>query len=187
MSNGYVYLVVADGKCAGLYKIGKANNPSKRIKQFTHMPFSIRLIHMISCKNPKIVESALHDFFAEFRSGGEWFLLSADQVETITSCLDEEELLRLIKPAPPSHCSGFRDGRLHVVLKEVSERKGYSMYQLQKETGLDAGLVRRYWHNKTTSIDLRYLDRLCDYLGVAIGDILEHTPTTTPPVRHSVE
>ena len=172
MSNGYVYLVAADGPCVGLYKIGKANSPSKRIKQFTHMPFSIRLIHMISCKNPKIVESALHDFFAEFRSGGEWFLLSTDQVDTITSCLNEDELLRLIKPAPSSHCENRSNGRLHIALKEVSECKGYSMYQLQKETGLDAGLVRRYWYNKTTSIDLRYLDRLCDFLDVAPGDLI---------------
>ena len=74
-----------------------------------------------------------------------------------------------------------------IKLKQSAESKGIKMYRLQKETGLDAGLVRRYWHNKTTSIDLRYLDRLCDYLGVAIGDILEHTPTTTPRAGHSAE
>lgn len=72
-----------------------------------------------------------------------------------------------------------------IKLKEVAEKQGIKMYRLQKETGLDAGLIRRYWHNKTTSIDLRYLDRLCDYLGVATGDILEHTPTKTSQAGHS--
>lgn len=72
-----------------------------------------------------------------------------------------------------------------IKLKEVAEKQGVKMYRLQKETGLDAGLIRRYWHNKTTSIDLRYLDRLCDYLGVATGDILEHTSTKTPQADHS--
>lgn len=66
-----------------------------------------------------------------------------------------------------------------IALKEVAEAKGYKMYRLQKETGLDAGLIRRYWHNKTTSIDLRYLDRLCVFLGVGPGDILRYDAAAT--------
>lgn len=66
-----------------------------------------------------------------------------------------------------------------IALKEVAEAKGYKMYRLQKETGLDAGLIRRYWYNKTTSIDLRYLDRLCVFLGVAPGDILRYDAAAT--------
>lgn len=61
-----------------------------------------------------------------------------------------------------------------ILLKEVAEAKGYKMYRIQKETGLDAGLIRRYWRNETTSIDLRYLARLCAYLGVTPGDLLRY-------------
>jgi len=61
-----------------------------------------------------------------------------------------------------------------ILLKEVAESKGYNKYQVQKKTGLDAGLIRRYWYNETTSVDLRYLSRLCAFLGVSPGDLLHY-------------
>lgn len=67
-----------------------------------------------------------------------------------------------------------------IMLKDIAESKGYKMYRLQKETGLDAGLIRRYWHNETTSVDLRYLERLCAFLGVTPGDILRYDPPEKP-------
>lgn len=72
-----------------------------------------------------------------------------------------------------------------IKLKEVAEKQGIKMYRLQKETGLDAGLIRRYWHNKTTSIDLRYLDRLCVFLGVGPGDLLSYDAATTTQGKSS--
>jgi DNA-binding Xre family transcriptional regulator len=65
-----------------------------------------------------------------------------------------------------------------ILLKEVAEAKGRKMYHVQKQTGLDIGLIRRYWRNETTSVDLRYLDRLCAYLGVTPGDLLRYDEPT---------
>lgn len=59
-----------------------------------------------------------------------------------------------------------------ILLKDIAEAKGYKMYHIQKETGLDIGLIRRYWHNETTSVDLRYLARLCAFLNVTPGELL---------------
>lgn len=98
MSKGCVYLIAAEGNYTGIYKIGKANDPHKRIRQFTYMPFGIRLVHTINCENPLLVESALHGFFKDCRSNGEWFALTSDQVDMIASCSDETGLFQLIRP-----------------------------------------------------------------------------------------
>lgn len=66
----------------------------------------------------------------------------------------------------------LKDAMITIKLKEISEARGLKMYRVQKETGLDAGLIRRYWHNQTTSVDLRYIDRLCAFLDCQPGDLI---------------
>jgi DNA-binding Xre family transcriptional regulator len=63
-------------------------------------------------------------------------------------------------------------------LKEIAESKNIKMTQLQKRTGLDVGVVRRYWRNETRSVDLQFLDKLCDFLNVTPGDLIERVAVT---------
>jgi putative transcriptional regulator len=58
-------------------------------------------------------------------------------------------------------------------LQEIAESRGLNMSQVQRRADLTMGLVRRYWRNETTSIDLRALDKLCDVLGCTPGDLLD--------------
>ncbi len=58
-------------------------------------------------------------------------------------------------------------------LKEIAESKGLKMSHVQQRAGLDMGIVRRYWRNETTSVDLRALDKLCAVLACTPGDLLE--------------
>ncbi|HBW48433.1 MAG TPA: transcriptional regulator [Herpetosiphon sp.] len=59
-------------------------------------------------------------------------------------------------------------------LNEVSEQKGFNMSQLQRQSGLTIGMIRRYWYNETTEVNLEALDKLATLLGVTPGELLEH-------------
>lgn len=63
-------------------------------------------------------------------------------------------------------------------LKEIAEQKGKSMSQVQRQSGLTMGMVRRYWRNESQSIELSALDKLCYLLSVTPGDLIEFTPVT---------
>ena len=56
-------------------------------------------------------------------------------------------------------------------LKEVSESKGINRSQLSLRAQVGLGVVRRYWDNETTSIDLRVLDKLCKALECGLADL----------------
>ncbi len=59
-------------------------------------------------------------------------------------------------------------------LHEVAEQKGLNMSQLQRQSGLTIGMIRRYWYNETTEVSLEALDKLAVLLGVAPGELLVH-------------
>lgn len=62
-----------------------------------------------------------------------------------------------------------------IALDTIATARGLKMAQLQRQSGLDMGLVRRYWRNETTSIDLRALDKLCALLDCQPGDLIKWT------------
>lgn len=69
-------------------------------------------------------------------------------------------------------------------LKEIAEQRQLNLSQVQRGAQLDMGLVRRYWHNQTTSVDLRALDKIIGFLNstgatVTVGDLF--TVTQEPP------
>ncbi len=77
---GYVYLLHHDG----LYKIGRAKNLSKRLMQISpRMPHEVTLIHFIEADDMIGMESRLHERYADKRMNGEWFALSAADVQEI--------------------------------------------------------------------------------------------------------
>lgn len=78
---GYVYLLQAE---SGLYKIGKALDPSNRHKTFgVQLPFQVEFICTIKSDDYDALELELHETFKGFRVKGEWFNLAPEDVEYI--------------------------------------------------------------------------------------------------------
>ncbi len=56
-------------------------------------------------------------------------------------------------------------------LKELAEARGLNISQLQRQSGLEMGMVRRYWYNEGTrgplhEVNLIALTKLAQVLGV---------------------
>ncbi len=78
--DGYVYLLGGEG----YYKIGRAKNVSRRLRQLEiQLPWPVRVEHTIPCAGYVEAEKELHAVFAEKRANGEWFALSAEDVAWI--------------------------------------------------------------------------------------------------------
>ena len=70
-------------------------------------------------------------------------------------------------------------------LKEIAGQRQLNLSQVQRGAQLDMGLVRRYWHNQTTSVDLRALERIVDFLNltgmpITVGDLFAITQEPQP-------
>lgn len=80
---GYVYLVKSD---SGHYKIGKTVNIDDRRKTFSvKLPFEIEFENTIKCEDYHTAETKLHYIFRKKRANGEWFNLSAADVNWLKS------------------------------------------------------------------------------------------------------
>lgn len=76
----YVY-VIKDASASGYYKIGRTNNPSRRIGRFeVILPFTIHIMVIFQCTDAPLLEKALHLKYANKRVSGEWFKLSGFDV-----------------------------------------------------------------------------------------------------------
>ena len=71
---------------------------------------------------------------------------------------------------------------IEIRLKELAEAKKMNISQVQRQSGLTMGLVRRYWYNETEEIKLAALDSLCMLLQCAPGDLIKQPqhPTQQP-------
>jgi transcriptional regulator with XRE-family HTH domain len=70
-------------------------------------------------------------------------------------------------------------------LRELAEARGLNMSQVQRQSGLTMGMVRRYWYNEgkdgpLNEVQLEALDTLARLLGVQAGDLLESEDTQIP-------
>ena len=63
-----------------------------------------------------------------------------------------------------------------IILKEILEKRGKSMYQLSKETGIRPNTVGQWVNSPGTvkSITVDTLDRFCEALDCEIEDIIKH-------------
>lgn len=59
-------------------------------------------------------------------------------------------------------------------LSEIMGRQRVSIRRVARETGLAINTVGSLYNDESKRVDLETLDKLCAYLGVGIGDILEH-------------
>jgi transcriptional regulator with XRE-family HTH domain len=57
-------------------------------------------------------------------------------------------------------------------LRELAERQGMNLSQIQRRSGLEMGMVRRYWHNQTGRVSLNELGILAKLLKVKPGELL---------------
>lgn len=78
--DGYLYLLGGEG----YYKIGRTTNVNRRIRQLEiQLPWPVHLEHTIPCEKHKESERELHLMFANRRTNGEWFALTAEDVAAI--------------------------------------------------------------------------------------------------------
>jgi len=57
-------------------------------------------------------------------------------------------------------------------IKELAQARNVSQTQLQIVSGVTMPLLRRYWHNRTKSIELQPLEKIAKALGVRSGELL---------------
>lgn len=64
---------------------------------------------------------------------------------------------------------------MKIKLREVLNKKGKSIYWLNKETGIASSTLSRICNSKTSSIEFSVLDKICNALNCEVSDILEHS------------
>lgn len=78
------FLYVAHSAFLASYKIGKSIDPARRIRRLSpYYPFDVRLVLTIPTEDMHREEAALHSMFASRHTAGEWFDLSAGDVQTL--------------------------------------------------------------------------------------------------------
>ena len=63
-------------------------------------------------------------------------------------------------------------------VKDLAEERGLNMSQLQRQTGLTMGMIRRYWYNQgkegqLDGVSLSALNKIAQVLGVQPGELIE--------------
>jgi putative transcriptional regulator len=53
-----------------------------------------------------------------------------------------------------------------------SGQKAITMSQLASDTGIAPSVISTLANNRTQRVDFKTLDRLCDYFGVGVGELL---------------
>lgn len=80
---GYVY-VIQDTEFSKRYKIGRTNNPARRLHEIrTLLPGESDIVAIVDTQDAPALEWQLHQRYADSRKRGEWFDLSDAQVHEI--------------------------------------------------------------------------------------------------------
>lgn len=82
----------------GMYKIGIAKNPQKRLKQLqTGNSDELKIVETYQTNNASQLESILHNHYAYGKERGEWFDLSiADEARFLCMCENIDKMLYLL-------------------------------------------------------------------------------------------
>lgn len=59
-------------------------------------------------------------------------------------------------------------------LKIIMDSRHIGIREMARATGLAINTVSGLYHDTSKRVDLETLDKLCTFLGVAVGEILEH-------------
>ena len=100
MNTKYVYVIEESSN--GYVKIGKADDPLKRVVNGlgAKSPYAIQVLHLIPTQVPLDVEKWFHTVHKKERLNGEWFCLSDSQKTTIKTGDYPLDLLELINNSP---------------------------------------------------------------------------------------
>ena len=80
---GYIY-VIQDTEFSKLYKIGRTNNPERRLNEIRNiLPGRSEIVAIVDTQDAPALEWQLHERYAKSRKRGEWFDLSDAQVREI--------------------------------------------------------------------------------------------------------
>ena len=75
--SGFVYLLRSGKK----YKIGRSNAVGRRLRELSiQLPQKLNMVHVIETDDPGGIEQYWHRRFKENRKGGEWFVLSQEDI-----------------------------------------------------------------------------------------------------------
>lgn len=84
----FVYLITAE-QYVGIYKIGLTNDVTRRLNDMqTGSPYTLYAIRSYQVENAVAVEAMLHAFFHKKRIRGEWFNLTAQDIQYIDDALE---------------------------------------------------------------------------------------------------
>lgn len=84
--HGFVYVM----RCGPHYKIGASKNPGLRLTQLqTQPPFDIEGVMGFETDDMLGLERLIHEYFADKRVNGEWFLLDDDDIVLLPAVADE--------------------------------------------------------------------------------------------------
>lgn len=86
---GYVYILRALHDPT-IFKIGRTNNPDNRLRTFNvKLPFDVEYLCVLKTDDMYVLEYQLHLKFADKRLSGEWFSLSANDLDYINGMKQE--------------------------------------------------------------------------------------------------
>ena len=81
---GYIYFL--DCPSIGLIKIGSTKKPKQRLKTLkASLGPNIKYLNILPTEDMGALERAMHSHFSEFRSYGEFFQITANQIEELES------------------------------------------------------------------------------------------------------
>ena len=80
---GYVY-VIQDTEFSNHYKIGRTNNPQRRVSEIRSiLPGISEIVAIVETQDAPTLEWQLHQRYADARKRGEWFDLTDSQVSEV--------------------------------------------------------------------------------------------------------
>jgi len=62
---------------------------------------------------------------------------------------------------------------IQIRLRQIAEAKNINKSQLSLRAQVGIGVIRRYWNDDSTSVDLRVIDSLCEILDCEPGDLIK--------------
>lgn len=59
-------------------------------------------------------------------------------------------------------------------LSSILGQKRLKISDVARDTGINRGTLTRMYHENFSRVDIDVIDKLCDYLGVTVCELIEH-------------
>lgn len=69
---------------------------------------------------------------------------------------------------------------IKINLSRLMGEKRLKIADVARDTGLNRGTLTRIYYETAERLDVEVLDKLCNYLGCSIAELLEHVPDVSP-------